>query len=115
LTLSTDFLVQDSGLLDPVVPDAGQHRLEELPVDALIFLLGSRYCETDRFADIAWSTFGHLPPGWGLVQAICDFAHDRIKFGYQHASRTRPRSTPIRSSAASAVTMRTWRSRCAAA
>jgi transglutaminase-like putative cysteine protease len=86
LTLSTDFLVQDSGLLDAVVPDAGQHRLEELPVDALVYLLGSRYCETDRLADIAWSTFGHLPPGWGLVQAICDFAHDRIKFGYEHAS-----------------------------
>jgi transglutaminase-like putative cysteine protease len=89
LTLSTDFLVQDSGELDPVVPDAMAHMLEELPVDALIFLLGSRYCETDRLSDFAWSTFGHLPKGWPLVQAICDFAHKRIKFGYEHASPTK--------------------------
>ena len=86
LTLSTDFLVQDSGELDEVVPGAEQHPLEELPVDALIFLLGSRYCETDRLSDTAWSLFGHVPKGWPLVQAICDYAHERIKFGYEHAS-----------------------------
>jgi transglutaminase-like putative cysteine protease len=86
LTLSTDFLVQDSGELDPVVLDAMAHPLQELPVEALVFVLGSRYCETDRLSDIAWHTFGHLPRGWPLVQAICDFTHDRIKFGYEHAS-----------------------------
>jgi len=86
LTLSTDFLVQDSGKLDEVAPHAMAHMLEELPVDSLMFLLGSRYCETDRLSDFAWSTFGHLPKGWGLVQSICDFAHERIKFGYEHAS-----------------------------
>jgi len=86
LTLSTDFLVQDSGEPDEVVPDAEQHPLEQLPVDALIFLLGSRYCETDRLLDTAWSLFGHIPKGWPLVQAICDYVHERIKFGYEHAS-----------------------------
>jgi transglutaminase-like putative cysteine protease len=89
LTLSTDFLVQDSGALDEIVPDARQHQLEELPVDALIFLLGSRYCETDRLSEIAWSLFGKMETGWPLVQAICDFAHDRIAFGYEHASPTK--------------------------
>ena len=86
LTISTDFLAQDSGELDEVAPHAMAHRLEELPVDALIFLLGSRYCETDRLSDIAWSLFGHMPTGWAMVQAICDFAHERITFGYEHAS-----------------------------
>ena len=86
LTLSTDFLVQHSGEPDEVVPGAEQHPLEELPVDALIFLLGSRYCETDRLLDTAWSLFGHIPKGWPLVQAICDYVHERIKFGYEHAS-----------------------------
>jgi transglutaminase-like putative cysteine protease len=85
-TLSTNFLLRDSGKLDEVVPDAWQHKLEELPVDTLIFLLGSRYCETDRLSDVAWSTFGHLPAGWSLVQSICDFVHERIEFGYEHAS-----------------------------
>ncbi len=89
LTLATDFLVQDSGALDAIVPDARQHRLEELPVDSLIFLLGSRYCETDRLSEIAWSLFGKVQPGWPLVQAICDFAHERITFGYEHASPTK--------------------------
>ena len=89
LTLSTDFMVQDSGQLDPYVPGAMAHPLEELPAETLIFLLGSRYCETDRLSDLAWSTFGHLPKDWGLVQAICDFAHERITFGYEHASPTK--------------------------
>ena len=54
-----------------------------------MFLLGSRYCETDRLSDVAWSLFGQLPKGWPLVQAICDYAHDRITFGYEHASPTK--------------------------
>jgi transglutaminase-like putative cysteine protease len=86
LTLSTNFLVQDSGALDEVVPDAEQYPLEQLPVEALIFLLGSRYCETDRLSDIAWSLFGNVPKGWPLVQTICDYTHDRISFGYEHAN-----------------------------
>jgi transglutaminase-like putative cysteine protease len=86
LTLSTDFLAQDSGEPDEVVPGAEQHPLEELPVGALIFLLGSRYCETDRLLDTAWSLFGQIPKGWPLAQAICDYVHERIKFGYEHAS-----------------------------
>ncbi len=89
LTLSTDFVVQDDGQLDETVPDAEQHALEQLPVETLIFLLGSRYCETDRLSDMAWSLFGHLPRGWPLVQAICDYAHDRITFGYEYASPTK--------------------------
>jgi transglutaminase-like putative cysteine protease len=89
LTLSTDFLVQDSGALDEIALEAEQHALEQLPVETLIFLLGSRYCETDRLSDVAWSLFGHLPKGWPLVQAICDYAHERITFGYEHASPTK--------------------------
>jgi transglutaminase-like putative cysteine protease len=89
LTLSTDFLAQDSGALDEVAPWAEQHPLEQLPVETLVFLLGSRYCETDRLSDIAWSMFGQLPKGWPLVQAICDFAHNRITFGYEHARPTK--------------------------
>jgi transglutaminase-like putative cysteine protease len=86
LTMSTDFLVQDKGEPDEVALQAEQHALEDLPVEVLIYLLGSRYCETDRLSDTAWSLFGQSPKGWPLVQAICDYSHDRITFGYQHAS-----------------------------
>ena len=71
---------------DPVAPEAEQHALGNLPVDVLVYLLGSRYCETDRLATMAWAEFGKLPKGWPLVAAICDYVHDRITFGYQHAS-----------------------------
>jgi len=89
LTLSTDFLIRDSGTPDDVAPDAEQHSLERLPVETLVYLLGSRYCETDRFTQIAWSRFGTVAKGWTLVQAICDYVHDCMKFGYEHASPTK--------------------------
>lgn len=82
-------IVNDPGTTDRYVPDAWQHTVESLPDETLIFLLGSRYCETDRLSEIAWSLFGHTPLGWQRVQAICDFVHERIHFGYEHARPTR--------------------------
>lgn len=89
LRLSTDAMVNDSGLPDVVVPDARQTPVTALPDDALVFLLGSRYCETDRLSEIAWRLFAHTPPGWARVQAICDYVHNHITFGYEHARMTR--------------------------
>jgi transglutaminase-like putative cysteine protease len=89
LTISTALTVRDSGQPDPIVPDAIQHPVEELPDEVLVFLLGSRYCDTDRLSDTAWKLFGGTPPGWGRVQAICDYVHDHITFGYEHADATR--------------------------
>jgi transglutaminase-like putative cysteine protease len=84
-----DCVVSDPGLPDPVHADAIQHPVDELPSDLLIFLLGSRYCETDRLSWIAWGLFGGIEPGWPRVQAICDYVHDRITFGYEYARNTR--------------------------
>ena len=89
LTLSADFLIAGQRSSRRVAPARGAACSGRLPVDTLVYLLGSRYCETDRFTAIAWSTFGNLPKGWTLVQAICDYVHDRIKFGYEHASPTK--------------------------
>jgi len=89
LTVSSDNVVCDSGLPDAVEPDAGQIPVENLPDESLQFLLGSRYCETDRLSDTAWSLFGHVPPGWARVQAICDYVHDRLTFSYPDARSTR--------------------------
>jgi transglutaminase-like putative cysteine protease len=89
IRLSTDAVVRDSGEPDAVVPDALQHRVEDLPEETLVYLLGSRYCETDRLSDIAWSMFGTTPLGWPRVQAICDFVHRHIVFGYEHARPTK--------------------------
>ena len=89
LTISADFLIRDNGEADDVAPEATQRQLETLPVETLVYLLGSRYCETDRLLDFAWSTFGTVPKGWPLVQAIRDFVHDHISFGYVHANSTK--------------------------
>src|SRR6516165_7459012 len=89
LRMSSSILMRDSGLRDAVAPKTRQRQLQLLPVDTLVYLLGSRYCETDRLTEIAWSTFGGLPKGWPLVQAICDFVHERINFGYEYASPTK--------------------------
>jgi transglutaminase-like putative cysteine protease len=32
--------------------------------------------------------FEKSPPGWARVQAICDFVHHHIAFGYEHARAT---------------------------
>ena len=89
VTFANDFIVSDSGLPDAVVPEAVQHPLEELPVETLVYLLGSRYCETDRLNDVAWAQFGNGPRGWALVQRILDYVHERIGFGYEHARPTK--------------------------
>ncbi|MEJ1157294.1 transglutaminase-like domain-containing protein [Prosthecomicrobium sp. N25] len=87
--ISGSGLVNDQGRPDPVVLDARQHTIEELPPDALVFLLSSRFCETEQLADTAWNLFGKEPLGWPRVQAICDFVHDHIRFGYEFARPTK--------------------------
>jgi transglutaminase-like putative cysteine protease len=89
LRLSADALVNDSGLPEQATHNAWQHEVQNLPEETLVFLLGSRYCETDRLSELAWSLFSNSPPGWARVQAICDFVHSYLSFGYEHASNTK--------------------------
>lgn len=89
VSFRTEFVINDSGRPDPVDLDAEQHPVEDLPPETLVYLLGSRYCETDRLGELAWSLFGGTPRGWRRVQAIVDYVHDRITFGYQDARPTR--------------------------
>jgi transglutaminase-like putative cysteine protease len=89
IRLSADAIVNDTGRPDPVAPAAGQHPVQDLPEETLVFLLGSRYCETDLLSQAAWDLFGKSPAGWARVQAICDFVHQHIAFGYAHARPTK--------------------------
>jgi transglutaminase-like putative cysteine protease len=92
IRITADSLVRDSGLLETAVPDAVQHPVESLPDDTLVYLLGSRYCDTDNLSDIAWNLFGTGVTGWARVQAVCDFVHQHITFGYEFARPTRTAS-----------------------
>jgi transglutaminase-like putative cysteine protease len=89
LQLYNSTVIQDRGETDPVAPGARQVPVEQLPHDALRFLLASRYCEADCFMDIAGNLFGGTPPGWNRVQAICDWVHSNVTFGYNFASPRR--------------------------
>jgi transglutaminase-like putative cysteine protease len=84
-----DAIVDDSGEADAVNSVARETPVDELPAETLGYLLGSRYCETDHLSNLAWSLFGHLPPGWARVQAITDYVHNRLSFGYGYARSTR--------------------------
>jgi len=89
LRLSARALLRDSGEPDPIAVAGEQHPVEELPDDVVVYLLGSRYCETDRLTEAAWDLFGRAPSGAARVQAICDYVHRHITFNYQDARATR--------------------------
>jgi transglutaminase-like putative cysteine protease len=89
IRLRSDTLVRDSGTADAAAPDARQLAVEDLPDDCMLYLMPSRYCETEKLTDIAWSLFKDTQPGWTRVQAICDFVHGHVAFGYEHASVTK--------------------------
>lgn len=84
-----DAVVEDSGEPDAVNPLARETAVQDLPPEALGYLLGSRYCETDHLSGLAWNLFGHMPPGWARVQAVVDYVHNRLSFGYGYARATR--------------------------
>ena len=88
-SLWEDGRVEDHGKPDPVDWDAAEIPVADLPDDCLLYLMGSRYCETDRLSQIAWDMFGHVSPGWSRVQAICDFVNQHISFDYMKARATR--------------------------
>ncbi len=87
--VSTDFIIRDAGLPDPTCVGAQQIPVESLPTETLAFLLPSRFCDSDRMQELAWDLFGSTTPGAGRVQAVCDFVHRHIEFGYHHASTAR--------------------------
>jgi transglutaminase-like putative cysteine protease len=92
IRLTANGLIRDTGLPDPTYPQAQEHPVEALPNDALMYLLGSRYCETEPLMNEAWRLFGNVAPGWSRVQAVCDFVHQHIAFGYHFARPTKTAS-----------------------
>ena len=87
--IATKALIYDTGRPDPQAWGAVQHPVDELPEETIVYLMGSRYCETDLLSQAAWDLFGSTEPGWGRVQAICDYVHNHIRFDYQQARSTR--------------------------
>src|ERR1700735_3079472 len=84
-----DATIEDDGKIDPANFAAAEVPVADLPDSCLLYLMGSRYCETDKLSQTAWDRFGNTPPGWSRVQAVCDFVHQHIKFDFQQARSTR--------------------------
>jgi transglutaminase-like putative cysteine protease len=89
LRLSSSTLIRDSGQPDIFDWNARERAVGDLPHEMLSFLLNSRYCEVDRFSNIAVELFGEIAPGWGRVQAICNWVHNHVAFNYQQARPTK--------------------------
>jgi transglutaminase-like putative cysteine protease len=89
IRLYYDNVIEDSGLPEPVFPTAEQLPVQDLPLEVLPFLLGSRYCEVEKLNEIAWQLFGTTRPGWARVQAVCDWVHTHVTFGYEFAREDR--------------------------
>jgi transglutaminase-like putative cysteine protease len=89
LHISNSTLIEDSGEPDPIPWDAPQLPIEQLPPEVVQFLIASRYCEVDRLSDLAWQLFGNTPEGWPRVQAIIDWVHSNVTFGYHFARSTK--------------------------
>jgi transglutaminase-like putative cysteine protease len=94
-----DFLVDDNGLPDPQIWNARQYDVQELPNDALVYLLASRYCDTDsELREVAKTLFYNTPLGWARVRAICEYVNKRIRFDYMLARANRSASEAYRES-----------------
>jgi transglutaminase-like putative cysteine protease len=90
LVLYNETTIDDSGQPDPQVWNAQQHNVEDLPSDAMLFLLPSRYCEVDsELKEIAGTLFYATQPGWPRAQSICNFVHQHVRFNYQQARANR--------------------------
>jgi transglutaminase-like putative cysteine protease len=89
IQVTTDALLEDSGVPEPAFLSAHENSISQLPRETLMYLLPSRYCESDLLADEAQRLFGHVAPGWSRVQAICDFVNQHVSFGYRYARCTK--------------------------
>jgi transglutaminase-like putative cysteine protease len=92
IRITADALIKDRGLADVVDPSARQLNVDQLPEETLVYLLGSRYCDTENLSAVAWNLFGNTASGWPRVQAICNFVNQHIAFGYQFARPTKTAS-----------------------
>ena len=100
---SNRFVIQDWGEPDETPPDVRTTPIADLPDETLLFLLPSRYCDSDKLADFAWSQFGKLS-GALCVQAICDSFTQRFGSVIPTRAQLVAPATPCMKASASAGT-----------
>ncbi|HWW55173.1 MAG TPA: transglutaminase family protein [Acidimicrobiales bacterium] len=78
--LRYDATVDVPSRVDEVEMGAVQTAIEDLPDEAFVYLLPSRFCWPDLLHEPAWDLFGSVQPGWPRVQALCDWVHEHIRY-----------------------------------
>jgi len=84
-----DNVIDDPGTPDARITGLRLIRVHEMPPECWQFLLASRYCEVDRMSEIAWELFGSTPESSERVQAVVEWVHANVTFGYEFASPTK--------------------------
>jgi transglutaminase-like putative cysteine protease len=82
-TIWYDATVVTPGRAEDVDVNARQTPVEDLPDDVLVYTLPSRFCLSDQLYDRAFAMFGGGPMGYQRVQAVSQFVHDHVTFGYE--------------------------------
>jgi transglutaminase-like putative cysteine protease len=60
--------------------------VEQAPIAVLRYTQPSRYCDSDKLMNFAWSKFGHVPNGVERAQAICNWVYHNIEYRYGSGS-----------------------------
>ena len=88
-TFELSGVIADGDIPEAELSDEAAWPVEKLPEECLVYLLPSRYCETDLLVPRAWQLFGHLPHGAQRVRAIVNYVHNHLTFGYAFARPAR--------------------------
>jgi transglutaminase-like putative cysteine protease len=96
VTFYNRFEIFDSGEPDVMPASDVLTPISQLPDDVLLYLVSSRYCDSDALASFAWMKFGYIAGGYSRVRAICDFVHQHLRFSYPEASPVRSASDALR-------------------
>jgi transglutaminase-like putative cysteine protease len=88
-TIECAGVARDTGKPEEQITGQGAVAVADLPLEALPYLVGSRYCETDKLGALAWNLFGKYPNAGDRVRAVVNHVHDTVSFGYGFARPTR--------------------------
>jgi transglutaminase-like putative cysteine protease len=88
MRIQYDAIAEVPAAPDPATADLPGTLANDLPDDVLVYTLPSRHCQSDLVIDDAWKLFGDVPDGSARVQAICDWAHQNIAYGYGNSIAT---------------------------
>lgn len=72
-TVETSPIYADPSAIDEVA-------IADLPMETLLYLYPSRYCQSDRLVGLVQSEFSRLQPGYSKVTAICNWIYEKVTY-----------------------------------